>query len=94
MSKGKTVADFRVAHDPSVIVPTKIRAALAAMLKEGPEHWEYEGDLIKRAGIAAGQITAHREQFAEHIVATPAASGRSSRNVWFADPKVAKKVRG
>ena len=91
--KAKTVDDFRGAHDRTVIVPRKIRAALATMLAQGRETWEYEGDVIKLAGIASGEVTAYREQFRAHIVVTPPANGKSARNVWFADVKVAAKVR-
>lgn len=94
MSKAKTINDFRTLHDTNVIVPNKIRTALAAMLKEGPEQWEYEGDFIKRAAISTTQLGAFREQFIDHIIeAGGMASSRNSRRVWFADPKVAKKLR-
>jgi len=95
MSKpnAKTVADFRSAHDPNVIVPAKINAVLQAMLKEGPEQWEYEADLIKRANISQTQISQFRELFIDHIIETPHAAKRSPRRVWFADKKVAKRIR-
>lgn len=93
-TKAKTVSDFRAAHDPDVIVPTKIRATLAAMAKVGPEQWEYEGDFVKLAGLSQTQISAYREQFIDHIIKAPSSSKRAARNVWFADTKVAKKVRG
>ena len=51
----RTIADFKGAHDPDVIVPRKIRAALEQIAKVGAEHYEYEGDLIKLAGISQGQ---------------------------------------
>lgn len=94
MSKVKTIADFRSAHDPNVIVPNKIRAALAAMLKEGAEQWEYELEFIKRAGISNTQMGQFREQFADYVVEAAASSGRAGKRVWFADAKVAKKLRG
>lgn len=92
--KAKTVADFRAAHDPSVIVPNKIRKALDAIAAEGPENWEYEGDLVKRAGISQTQISMFRELFAAHIVETPRARNAAPRRVWFGSAKVAAKVRG
>lgn len=92
--KGKTLGDFRAVHDLNVIVPNKIRAALAAMLKESNEQWEYEVDFMKRATISPTNIAAFRDQFAEHIVQTPHVHGRQSKRVWFADPKVARKARG
>jgi hypothetical protein len=95
MAKAKTIADFRVLHDVNVIVPNKITTALAAMLKEGPEQWDYEGDFIKRAGISQTQLGAFREQFIDHIIEAPSgSSGRNARRVWVADSKIAKKLRG
>lgn len=93
-NKAKTIADFRAAHDVNVIVPNKIRGALASMLKEGPEHWEYEADFVKRAGISQTQIGLFREQFNDHVVEAPGTSGRNGRRAWFADTKAAKKLRG
>jgi hypothetical protein len=92
--KSRTIADFRALHDTNVIVPNKIREALAAMLKEGTEQWEYEGDFVKRAGISNTQLGAFRERFLEHIIeASSTQGGRASRRVWFADAKTAKKLR-
>jgi hypothetical protein len=93
-TKAKNVSDWKNLHDTSVIVPRKLRAALDAMKKEGRENWEYEGDLVKRAGVAQNQIPAFRELFKDHIVVTPSTSGKSPRNVWFADAKVAASIRG
>jgi hypothetical protein len=96
MSKAvaRTLADFRSVHDRNVVVPNKIKAALAAMLKEGPEHYEYESDLMKRAQISQTDLGEFRDQFAEHIVIAPAVHGKTARRVWFASPKVAAKARG
>ena len=90
----RTIADFKGAHDPDVIVPRKIRAALEQIAKVGPEHYEYEGELIKLAGISQGQITKYRGQFDAHMVETPAAHGKSVKRVYFGNPKVAAKLRG
>ena len=87
---GKTLADFRSAHDKNVIVPAKLKKALADMEAEHPENWAYEGDVIKRAGISQTEMSAFRDQFAEHIVET---SGKTAKRVWFASTKVAAKVR-
>lgn len=93
MAKPKTLSDFRSLHDSNVIVPAKIREALTAMLKEGPEQWEYEADFVKRAGVSNTQIGAFREQFIDHIIEAPSTARQTARRVWFADPKVAKKLR-
>ena len=90
MSKARTLADFRAAHDKNVIVPTKIRAALADMEKEHVENWLYEADFIKRAGISQTDASMFREHFSDHVVET---SGKTSKRVWFASAKVAAKVR-
>lgn len=88
---GKNLADFRAAHDKNVIVPSKIRAALAAMEKEGgPENWAYEQEIIKRAGINTTDLAMFRDQFADHVVDL---SGRNSKRVWVASAKAAVKFR-
>jgi hypothetical protein len=93
-AKGKTLADFRAQHDPDVVVPNKIKAALASLAKEGAEAWDYEMDFMKRAGISTTQVGAFREQFSDHVVEARTVGGKSPRKVWFADPKVAAKARG
>lgn len=93
--KAKTLADFRAAHDPNVIVPTKIRNALAQMEKEGgPENWEYEGDFIKRSGVSQGQMGQFRSEFEAHVVETASNNGRAAKRVWIANAKAAAKFRG
>lgn len=87
----KTLDDFRAAHDRNVIVPTKIRTALKEMLDEGPENWAYEAEFMRRAGISQADMGMFREHFEEHVVET---SGKNAKRVWFADAKVASKVRG
>ena len=87
---GKTLADFRAAHDRNVIVPAKIKKALADMEAEHAENWAYEGDFMKRAGISQTDMGMFREQFAEHVIET---TGRNAKKVWFASAKVAAKVR-
>lgn len=89
-SQARTLDDYRAAHDKNVIIPTKIKAALANMLKEGAENWSYEADFIRRAGISQTDMGLFRDQFSDHIVET---SGKTAKRVWFADPKVAEKVR-
>ena len=87
----RTLADFRAAHDPDVIVPAKLRKALAEMLAEHPENWLYEADFMKLAGVSSTYISAFRSQFAEHTVET---RGHNPKRIWFASPKVAAKARG
>ena len=94
----RSVASFKAAHDPSVVIPNKIRAALAKMEKDhGPEHYEYESDFYKLAGVSTQQLGAHRDEFDAHVVdAKPIGAGnsRAARRVWFATVKAAKAARG
>jgi len=91
--KAKTLDDFRANHDRSVIVPNKIKAALAKLLEIGPEHYEYEADFIKIAGISQADIGLFRDQFLDHVVETPKTHASREKRVWFGDRKVAAKVR-
>lgn len=90
----RTLDQWRGQYDKSVIIPATIRNALAAMLKEGPENWESEEEFRKRAGLSPADMAEYRELFAAHIVVSPGQRGRPSKRIWFADAKVAKKVRG
>lgn len=95
--KARTVEDFRNSHDKSVVIPNKIRAALAEMAKIGPQHHEYEVDFLKLAGLSTTDLGKYRDQFKDHIVVVNHANGKAlpnAKNVWFADKKVAAKVRG
>lgn len=94
--KGRTLADFRNAHDRNVVIPNKIRAALVAMAREGPEHFVYEQELLALASISVGDLAKYRDQFADHILVVSHANGKafaSPKNVWFHDPKIAKKLQ-
>jgi hypothetical protein len=94
-SKAKTLADFRAAHDPDVMIPNRIRAGLAAIEKEGPEHYLYGSDFLKLTGLSTTQLAAYREQFAAHIVDAPlsGSGGRSSKRAYFGNAKVAAKLK-
>jgi hypothetical protein len=95
MAKLKTpsrnVASFRAQHDPDVVVPNAIRAALEKMAAtHGPEHYEYESDFISLTGIGNTALAAHRESFKDFIVeAKPVGKGntRMARRAWFATKK-------
>lgn len=94
-AKARTLAEFRAVHDRNVVIPDKIKAALAELLKIGPEHYEYESEFIKRAAISQSDIGAFREQFADHVLeAKIPGKGSNARRVWFGDKKVAARLRG
>lgn len=85
-SAGKSIADFRAAHDKNFIVPQKIRAALTKIA----DGWEYESDFIRLAGITQTDVGAFREQFAQHVVET---RGHNNRRVWAGTEKLADQLR-
>lgn len=87
---GKNLAAFRAVHDKNVVIPAKIKKALADMLREDPENWDYEMLLMKRAGVSTTDLAAFRQQFEPHIVET---GGKNPKRVWFASPRVAEKAR-
>jgi hypothetical protein len=90
--KGRTLKDFRAAHDRNVIVPQRLKEVLARLEKEqGPEHYEYELDLGKLAGVGMQDINVFREQFQDHVV-TVRVKG-NERRVWFATAKAAALAR-
>jgi len=91
MKPKKDLSAFRAAHDRNVIVPNKIRAALADLEKtEGAEGWEYESDFIRRAKISQSDMGLYRDGFVAHVVET---TGNKGRKVWFATVKAAKAAR-
>lgn len=94
-AKARTLADFRAAHDQSVIIPNKIRAALAQLQAEGgDENWEYESDFLRRAGVANSIIGQYRDQFAAHIASVRISSnGSGFKRIWIATTKAAAKFR-
>jgi hypothetical protein len=93
ISKTKTIADLRAAHDKTIINPRKVETTFAAMLKDGKEAHEYESEFMKRAGLANNEVGDVRKLFGKHVVVAVALNSKKApRNVWFADAKVATKV--
>jgi hypothetical protein len=88
---GKTLADFRAAHDKGVIIPARLKKALEKMAAVSWDAWDYEQDYLRAANVAPQDCTPFREQFIEHIVET---GGKNPKRVWFATAKAAKAARG
>lgn len=94
---GRTLADWGAKHDKDIVIPNKIKAALAAMAKEGPEHFLYEQEFLQLAKISTTDLGKYRGQFADHIVVVTHENGKaysSPKNVWFHDVRLAKQLRG
>jgi hypothetical protein len=87
------LAAFKSTHDPKVVVPNKIRAALANMSKANPESWLPEDEFIDQAGVSKEEMRTNREAFDEHIVEVKRKGRGTPARFWFADVKVAAKAR-
>lgn len=99
----RTLATFKAAHDPTIIIPRKIQQALDRMKAEGAETFAYETQdqdgmptMVERTTVGGAILAKHRKAFATHIVLAPRAHGskRTAKYVWFGDPKVATEARG
>ena len=88
-ASGKSLEEFRSAHDKNYIVPKKIKDALSKM----GDSWEYEIDFIKTAGITTTDLVTFREQFENHIVAVKVNGSSHKKNVWAGTIPFASKLR-
>jgi hypothetical protein len=88
-TRGKSLEEFRQAHDKNYIVPRKIKEALAKL----GESWEYEVDFMKLAGVSTTDLVNFREQFEEHIVTVKVNGSSHRKNVWAGTVAFAAKLR-
>lgn len=89
LSKGKSLEEFRSAHDKNYIVPRKIKEALAKL----GDGWEYESEFMKLAGLSTTDLVTFREQFEEYIVLVKVNGTSHRKNVWAGTPAFASKLR-
>ena len=82
---GKSLADFRAAHDKDYIVPSKIKAAL----KQIGNGWEYEADFLRLASVSVADLALYRDQFGDHWVVVD----RSGKRVWAGTKALADEMR-
>jgi hypothetical protein len=87
VKSGKSLEDFRAAHDPNYILPRKIEAALKSL----GNSWEYELDFMRRVGVSATQFAAFREQYEDFIVVVGGA--RAAKRAWCGTKTYAAKLR-
>jgi hypothetical protein len=86
--KGKDFEALRALHDPSYIVPRKIKAGLESL---GAECWEYEEEFRKRCGINSPNTFApFREQFKDFYIEVP---GKTLKRIWAGSKAFATKIR-
>lgn len=84
---GRSLSEFRATHDKAFIVPAKIKATLAEL----GDSWTYEAEFIKQSGLTAPDVSAFRDQFADHIVEVRHEGRR--RTVWAGTKGFAAKLR-
>lgn len=84
--KGKSIEDFRKAHDKSFIVPAKIKDGLAQL----GESWEYEAEFIRRCSLCQTDMAAYRERFEDHFIII---GGKNPKRIWAGTKKLADQLR-
>jgi hypothetical protein len=84
-AKGKSLDEFRAAHDKNFIVPQKIKAGLVKL----GDSWMYEMEFMKLCGLSTTDLAMFREEFKAYYVEV----GRSSKRVWAGTPQFAKVLR-
>lgn len=92
--KSRDLSSFKNQFDKNVQIRQRLKEALVALRKIGKEEWRGERELVDMAGVSCKDISEFRKEFAAHIVSVPGvARGATVKMIWFADPKVAAKVR-
>lgn len=94
MAKAKrSLADLSAVHDRKVVVPNKIKTALAALAASGDD-WMYESDFAKLTvpAISNTDMGKYRDSFVDFWDVMKPTDGKSSaRRVWFATKALAEK---
>lgn len=83
---GKTMSDFRAAHDKSFIVPKKIREGIASL----GDAWEYELEFQRRCGISQTDFAPYRDEFADFFFQI---GGKNPKRIWCGTKSLATKLR-
>jgi hypothetical protein len=82
---GKSLSDFRAAHDKDYIIPKKIKAALQ-QLGNG---WEYEVDFLRIAQVSTTDLALYRDRFVDNWLVVD----RSGKRVWAGTKSLADEMR-
>lgn len=91
--KSRDLTAFKNQFDKKLQIRQRLTAAIAALRKLGKEEWRSERELVDMAHVGCQDIGEFRKEFAAHIVTVPSNNRGSNKTIWFADPKVAAKVR-
>lgn len=81
---GRSLAEFRQTFDKDLIVPSRIKAALAAL---GSDGWDYEVGFAKLAGLNLSDLGNYREKFIDYVVPI------RERRAWAGSKSLAEKMR-
>jgi hypothetical protein len=87
-TKANTLSSLRATHDRRVVIPNKIRTALAAMAKSGDE-WKYDEEFRKLAGVSPADLKEFRDdkEFKDLWAEMPATNGRRTCGASGSPPK-------
>lgn len=86
--KGRSLDDFRGAHDKSFIVPNKIKAGL----EELGDSWEYEADFAKRCGVTISEMSQYRNGFEKNFLQLRV-NGKPGKRCWAGTPSYLEKLK-
>lgn len=87
------LSDLQAVHDKKVVVPNRIKGALAKLKATGQD-WAYESDFMRLASppVSVTDISRFREGFKDFWRDMPSTNGtKSSKRVWFVSPTLAKQ---
>jgi DNA-binding transcriptional ArsR family regulator len=82
---GRSLAEFKQAHDKNTIIPEKIKKAL----RELGAAWEYEVEFIKRSGVGHADLNTYRSLFEENFVYLK----REGKKIWCGTAAFAQKIK-
>lgn len=87
----RNLDDFRKVYDKSLIIPARIKAALADL----GDAWETEQEFLRRVACSTTEFARYRDPFIEHSVEIPRsrANGSQAKRVWAGTKQFAAKLR-
>jgi len=86
VAKGKSMTDFRAAHDKDYYIPLKIKQGLAEL----GEGWEYELNFVRICGLSGNDLSRYRDEFTDYTLITPGAKGK---RVWSGSKATIVKMK-
>lgn len=84
---GRSIEEFRNAFDKATIVPSRVKAALAAL----GTGWMTELEFAKLAGVSLPDLGTYREAFEGHVVVLP--GEHKGKRLWAGTKAVATRMR-